>query len=84
MRRKLAAIERSRCRAQGSAQPTPARIDVTVHEGTDVVAVAPDGRTLPSTQAPDVSTVPHRITDIFNDARQPAFSPDGKWIAFIP
>ena len=25
----------------------------------------------------------HRITDIFNDARQPAFSPDGKWIAFF-
>src|SRR6476661_2763222 len=72
------------------APATPPTIDVTVHEGTSMsVAVAPDGRTLAVDLQGSIWTLPAaggtatRITDIFNDARQPAFSPDGKWIAFF-
>jgi Tol biopolymer transport system component len=74
----------------GAPAPTPALIDVTVHEGTSMsVAVSPDGRTLAIDLQGSIWTLPAaggpatRITDLFNDARQPAFSPDGKWIAFF-
>ena len=75
---------------EGAPAPAPAHIDVTVHEGTSMsVAVAPDGRTLAVDLQGSIWTLPAtggtatRITDIFNDARQPAFSPDGKWISFF-
>src|SRR3954449_9449412 len=75
---------------KGAPGPTPPRIDVTVHEGTSMsVAASPDGRTLAVDLQGSIWTVPAaggtatRITDIFNDARQPSFSPDGKWIAFF-
>ena len=75
---------------RGAPPSAPAHIDVTVHEGTSMsVAVAPDGRTLAVDLQGSIWTLPAaggtatRITDIFNDARQPAFSPDGKWIAFF-
>jgi Tol biopolymer transport system component len=75
---------------KGAPVPAPAHIDVTVHEGTSMsVAVAPDGRTLAVDLQGSIWTLPAaggtatRITDIFNDARQPAFSPDGKWISFF-
>jgi Tol biopolymer transport system component len=70
-----------------ASRPT---IDVTVHEGTSMsVAVSPDGRTLAIDMQGSIWTLPAaggtatRITDLFNDARQPTWSPDGKWITFF-
>jgi Tol biopolymer transport system component/imidazolonepropionase-like amidohydrolase len=69
---------------------SPTKIDVTVHEGTSMsVAVSPDGRTLAIDLQGSIWTLPSsggtatRITDLFNDARQPTWSPDGKWITFF-
>src|SRR2546425_3273882 len=69
---------------------SPTKVDVTVHEGTSMsVAVSPDGRTLAIDMQGSVWTLPAgggtatRITDLFNDARQPTWSPDGKWITFF-
>ena len=71
------------------AAQTPA-IDVTVHEGTSMsVAVSPDGRTLAVDLQGSIWTIPaaggaaKRITDLYNDARQPNWAPDGKSIAFF-
>jgi len=68
----------------------PALIDVTVGEGTSMsVAVSPDQRTLAIDLQGSIWTLPatggdaRRITDVFNDARQPTWSPDGKWITFF-
>ena len=65
-------------------------LDVTVGEGTSMsVAVSPDGRTLATDMQGSIWTLPatggtmKRITDLFNDARQPTWSPDGKWITFF-
>src|SRR5262245_10810994 len=73
------------------AQPAKAAlIDVTVHEGTSMsVGVSPDSRTLAIDMQGSIWTLPSaggtatRITDLFNDARQPTWSPDGKWITFF-
>ncbi len=76
--------------AQTPAARAAAPIDVTIHEGTSMsVAVSPDGRTLATDLQGSIWTVPAgggtatRITDVFNDARQPAWSPDGRTITFF-
>jgi Tol biopolymer transport system component len=65
-------------------------VDVTVSEGTSMaVSVSPDGRTLAMDLQGSLWTLPatggvaKRITDLFNDARQPVWSPDGKWLAYF-
>jgi Tol biopolymer transport system component/imidazolonepropionase-like amidohydrolase len=75
---------------KGAPAATPKLIDVTVHEGTSMsVAVSPDGRTLAIDLQGSIWTLPAaggaatRITDVFNDARQPTWSPDGRWITFF-
>ncbi len=75
------------------AQSTPkpaAPIDVTVSEGTSMsVAVSPDGKTLAIDMQGSIWTLPStggttkRLTTVFNDARQPVWSPDGRWITFF-
>jgi len=73
-----------------AAQNVKRPVNVTVSEGTSMsVAVSPLGRTLAVDMQGSIWTLPatggtaKRITDLFNDARQPAWSPDGKWITYF-
>ncbi len=75
--------------ALGAAPASPP-LSVTVSEGTSMsVAVSPDGRTLAIDLQGSIWTLPAtggaatRVTDLFNDARQPAWTRDGKWITFF-
>jgi Tol biopolymer transport system component len=73
------------------AQPSPPqRQTITVHEGTSMqVAVSPDGKMLAMDLQGSIYVLPvgggqaKRVTDIFNDARQPQWSPDSKEIIFF-
>ncbi|MCW2414371.1 amidohydrolase family protein [Sphingobium sp. B8D3D] len=67
---------------------TPMKVDV--HEGTSMsVAVSPDGQSLAVDLQGSLWIIPakggeaKRITDYFNDARQPVWAPDGKTLAFF-
>ncbi|HZQ39451.1 MAG TPA: hypothetical protein VFA87_01610, partial [Rhizomicrobium sp.] len=73
------------------AQPSPPQHQtIIVHEGTSMqVAVSPDGKMLAMDLQGSIYVLPvgggeaRRVTDIFNDARQPQWSPDGKNIIFF-
>ena len=74
----------------GASRRGSAVIDVTVQEGTSMsVAISPDGRTLAIDLQGGIWTVPAgggaatRVTGIYEDARQPTWSPDGKWITYF-
>jgi Tol biopolymer transport system component/imidazolonepropionase-like amidohydrolase len=86
--RPLALVGTVWCVASSFA-PAPSRADVTVTEGTSMaVAASPDGRQLAIDLQGSIWVLPvgggtaRRITDEYNDARQPSWSADGRTIAF--
>ena len=76
--------------ALGSQTPSaPQQISLTIREGTSMAAaLSPDGRTLMIDLLGSLWTLPaaggaaKRVTDEYLDARQPAWAPDGRRVAF--
>ena len=71
------------------APAPPGRVSITVHEGTSMaVSVSPDGKMLAMDLQGSIYVLPveggvaRRVTDIFNDAHLPQWSPDSKSIIF--
>lgn len=74
---------------QGGPPAALRAAEVTVNEGTSMsVAVSPDGSTLAIDLQGSIWTLPaaggaaRRLTDEYGDARQPAYSPNGKVILY--
>src|SRR5690349_20523422 len=72
-----------------NGQPAAGPIDVTVHEGTSMaIALSPDKRSIAIDLQGGLWILPvgggaaRRISDEYGDDRQPAWSPDGRRIAF--
>jgi Tol biopolymer transport system component len=70
--------------------PRDTLIDVSVNEGTSMaVSVSPDGKMLAVDLQGSIWVMPatggplKRITDLFNDARQPVWAPDGKTLVYF-
>src|SRR5437762_1038417 len=90
MRKALAAAIVVGCVVVGNARDTaPRAVHLTLREGTNMAAaLSPDGRTIAIDLLGTLWTLPAQggaatpITDIFLDARQPQWSPDGTRLAF--
>lgn len=75
---------------EAKVSPRDERVAFEVDEGTSMaVSVSPDGRQAVIDLQGSLWVLPAgggkatRITDLFNDARQPVWSPDGKTIAYF-
>jgi Tol biopolymer transport system component len=90
MTRNLIVLATLLCLTGGAIGAAPKPVAVTMDEGTSIaVSVSPDGKMLAMDLQGSIWVLPatggvaKRVTDVFNDARQPVWSPDGTTIAFF-